>query len=294
MPDIKEEWRDIEGYEGLYQVSNLGRVRSLRNTRGRLLEPPKIKALTKDHSGYCTVSFSVNCKRKTYKVHRLVATAFISNPENKPQVNHINGIKTDNCVSNLEWCTAHENMSHAFAIGLNKSLKGENSPKAQLTNAQVEEIRKIYKKRDKKFGCKALSEKYGVSQSIINYSVLNKTYVSEEYKANTSKRVTQKEVEEIRKIYNNKDKKNGITALAKKFNVSPCVVRDIVKNKTYKNAEYKSLPMTKLNKKEIDEIRKAYVPRSNEFNMYSLAKKYNVSATRIWCIIHSEDQKQEN
>ncbi len=293
MPELKEEWRDIEGYEGLYQVSNLGRVRSLRNTCGRLLDEPKIKKATKDHGGYLTVTFSVEYKRKTYKVHRLVATAFIPNPENKPQVNHINGVKTDNCVKNLEWCTARENMIHAFSVGLNKGSPGEKHHMAKLNNEQVAEIRRIYKKRDKEFGAKALSEIYGVPPWTISAVVSNRTYISEDYKFDATKRVTDKEVLEIRRIYNNKDKRFGIMALAKKYKVSPCVIRDIVKNKTYKDPEYKSLPMTKLSQKEVDEIRKLYVPKSKQFNMYSLAQKYNVSVTRIFCIIHNQEYKNK-
>ena len=103
-----EEWRPIEGYEGLYEVSNTGQVRSLdrfyyRLHKGKVLSP------TKDRYGYLTVTLNCNGKSKTIKIHRLVAQAFLLNPDNLPQVNHKDEVKTNNNVDNLEWCTAKYN-----------------------------------------------------------------------------------------------------------------------------------------------------------------------------------------
>lgn len=105
---MKEIWKPIEGYEGLYEVSNLGRVRSLprATTKGKVLKP----RLTK--FGYARVNLWRNGKSRLFLVHRLVAAAFISNPENKPQVNHIDENKANNCADNLEWCTNLENHNH--------------------------------------------------------------------------------------------------------------------------------------------------------------------------------------
>jgi len=122
LDDIKSEiWKDIEGFNGLYQVSNLARVKSLKCGKTKILKQ-------NNSNGYLIVSFNKNGEREYPRVHRLVAKAFILNPENKSQVNHKNGIKTDNKLENLEWCTAQENMRHAFDTGLKVGKKGENSP----------------------------------------------------------------------------------------------------------------------------------------------------------------------
>lgn len=121
---MKEIWKDIKGYERLYQVSNLGRIKSLERkvisyNRGRTYErtyPEKILKQAKDKDGYVQVNLSKNGKGRTRKVHRLVAQAFISNFEEKPEVNHINGIRDDDRVDNLEWCTSSENNIHAYKV----------------------------------------------------------------------------------------------------------------------------------------------------------------------------------
>lgn len=123
-----EVWMDIPHYEGLYQVSNQGRVKALprertNHTGGKWIQPEKMMAITIDQDGYHRVSLtSTNGIRKTERVHRLVALAFIDNPEGKSEVNHINCIRGDNRIENLEWVTREENNAYVSQCG-NKSNK---------------------------------------------------------------------------------------------------------------------------------------------------------------------------
>lgn len=106
---MKEEYKDIEGYIGLYQVSNMGRVKSLGNDKAskeQILKPAK------DKGGYLCVKLYKQGKIKFYFIHRLVAEAFIPNPNNLPQINHIDEDKTNNTISNLEWCTSKYNINY--------------------------------------------------------------------------------------------------------------------------------------------------------------------------------------
>ena len=102
-------WRDIKGYEGKYQVSNIGEVRSLNYRGGGYIK--KLRQWT-NKDGYKYVRLYKNGKHNIYKVHRLVAQTFIPNPNNLPQVNHINEVKTDNRASNLEWCDCKYNINY--------------------------------------------------------------------------------------------------------------------------------------------------------------------------------------
>ena len=120
-----EEWRDIEGYEGIYQVSSKGRIKSKQrevkngeNTIKIKKESIRCVQVNKRRNGYCEISLHKDGKEKRYKVHRLVAQAFIPNELNKSEVNHKDGNKENNCVENLEWVTSKENSKHAWDTGL--------------------------------------------------------------------------------------------------------------------------------------------------------------------------------
>ena len=113
-----EIWKDCVGYEGKYQVSNLGNVRSISNNKGTYQERLLSQRQTPT-SNYLYVNFTVKDVTTHHSVHRLVAKAFIANPSNKATVNHIDGNKLNNNVCNLEWNTYSENLKHAYANGLN-------------------------------------------------------------------------------------------------------------------------------------------------------------------------------
>ena len=160
-----EIFKSIVSFEGLYEISNLGNVKSLGNNK---LRKEKILKQGVSNCGYKTVCLSKNNKYKTYTVHRLVAKTFLTDTNNKLQVNHVNGIKTDNRVENLEWCTASENTKHAYNNGLIKVSKSENHINAKLTGSQVLEIRAIggnLKQRE-------IAEIYGITQVNVS-NILN-------------------------------------------------------------------------------------------------------------------------
>lgn len=137
---MKEIWRDIVGYEGLYQVSNLGRVRSM-DRYDNLKHFRKGKILIQHiYTGYLYVSLCKNGKIKMYRVHRLVAMAFIPNPNNLPQVNHKDENKQSNIVENLEWCDARYNMNYGTAIerrsNSNKGKKRSEETRKKIGDAE--------------------------------------------------------------------------------------------------------------------------------------------------------------
>ena len=113
-----EIWKDMIGFEGRYQVSNLGRVRSILSNHGRYQEKIKVQRPRSESCPYRYVQLSVKDQPHHEAVHRAVAKAFIPNPDNKPMVNHIDGNKLNNNACNLEWVTCSENHQHAFYTGL--------------------------------------------------------------------------------------------------------------------------------------------------------------------------------
>lgn len=177
MKKDKELWKDIEGYKGLYQVSNLGRIKRLEHenkfgNRKRMLKE-KIMKLNENKHGYRGVNFSINGKVKAQSVHRLVATYFIPNVENLPEVNHKNGDKSNNKYFNLEWCSRKENMRHAHDNNL-INHKGTNSILSKLEAEEVIEIRTVYNAEAITY--QQLAEKFGVGTSTIGRVIREEVY----------------------------------------------------------------------------------------------------------------------
>lgn len=124
---MEEIFKDIEGYEGKYQISNLGNVKAFYKYENKKYKPhSKILKQKIKKNGYVEIGLSKDNKTKYFTIHRLVAKTFIPNQENKPEVNHIDGNKQNNCVTNLEWVTSRENQKHAFKLGLQKPNGKEN------------------------------------------------------------------------------------------------------------------------------------------------------------------------
>jgi hypothetical protein len=173
-----ENWKDINGYEGLYQVSDMGRVKSqpkqwiggkgaIRNHDGKILQ-------SSFNGGYLQVVLQNNGIKKTIKIHRLVAEAFLPNLENKLEVNHIDTNKSNNKLDNLEWNTRNENMKHASINKCFGERRGEANNSNKVNVNQVIDIRFKYKTLN--MSQKDIAKEYGVSSMAIFRIVNNKTW----------------------------------------------------------------------------------------------------------------------
>lgn len=164
-----EEWRDIVGYEGEYQVSNLGRVKSFCSNKVKILKP----AFSGD---YLFLYLYKKRQIKKCSIHILVAETFIPNLEDKPQVNHRDGDKQNNCVWNLEWVTPSENIRHAYKLGLAKARSDCDHPNSVLLPEQIREIRRDCIPRNPKLGFRAFAKKFNVSVGAIRNAYHRITY----------------------------------------------------------------------------------------------------------------------
>lgn len=173
-----ETWRSINDYEGKYQVSNFGNVRSLdryiEGKDGKTKKfPGKILSLVKQNAGYVTVGLSKDSVVTSFLVHRLVAAAFIDNPENLPEVNHKDGVKHNNNLSNLEWMSRVRNIRHAMGMGLIQGL-GEQNPSAKLSEVDVIEIKKLLRLNLSK---KEIAKVFGVKSATISDIDMKRSWV---------------------------------------------------------------------------------------------------------------------
>jgi len=140
-----EEWKPIKHFEGLYDISNKGRIKSLKR-KNRLTEIIRRNPISK--FGYEVIVLCKKGKEFQFRVNRLVGLAFIENLDNKKEINHIDGNKLNNNVDNLEWCSKLENEQHCWKTGL-KDFKGENHFRAKFTNKDIELIRSSKKTNNK-------------------------------------------------------------------------------------------------------------------------------------------------
>lgn len=176
---MDEVWKFVPNTNRRYKISNLGNLKTLnwKNTKKE-----KNMLLSKDNKGYLRTGIIINNKLKTVKIHRLVAQVFISNTYNKPQVNHIDFDKTNNCVNNLEWVTPKENYLHSYNCNrmklpnpLNKNIKrGELNGFSILTEKDVIQIRNKFKPRI--YTRKMLAKEYGVKESTIKDVISRKSW----------------------------------------------------------------------------------------------------------------------
>jgi hypothetical protein len=168
---MKEIWKRIPNFNK-YEASNLGRIKTF-NWKGSKQE--RVMKPAKDGSGYLrTVLIDNEGKNKTVKVHRIIASTFIDNDLNKPEVNHINAVKDDNRVVNLEWSTRQENLKHAKENNLQKVLKGSEIGNSKLKEHEVLSIRREYKPRV--VTKRMLAEKYNVDWTTIKDIIQKRTW----------------------------------------------------------------------------------------------------------------------
>lgn len=179
---MEEKWKDIEGYEDIYEVSSKGRVKTKEgkttysDLHGKRTWKARVLKQKTDKDGYKRVTLWKNKRGKDFLVHRLVATAFLSNPESKPTVNHIDGNPSNNYLNNIEWATYRENLLHAFKNGLNKS-----PDPIILQNVNTNELQY--------FGSKAeASEFLGRSKGYVSARVNAGEFVIDEYQIFVTKR----------------------------------------------------------------------------------------------------------
>lgn len=176
---MKEEWRPIKGFEGIYEVSNLGRVRSVdrvveferkNGTVIRWTKKGKIRTPCLDgKKNYLHVILTDGKRKRQANVHRLVAEAFIANPDNLPEVNHIDENKTNNAADNLEWC------DHVYNNNYGKKrfiTRGERNPQCKMAEATIQAIRREYDPSNVGTRICDLSRKYGISQTHV-YNIVN-------------------------------------------------------------------------------------------------------------------------
>lgn len=255
----QETWKDILNYEGLYQISSLGNVKSLiKSTTKKIKTPGGYRQLERilkpalNNGGYFIVTLSKNNHHKTCPIHKLVATAFIPNTNNKPQINHIDCNKLNNSVKNLEWVTAQENSEHAILNGLTtfEHLRGENHKNSKLTKKKINQIREDYYINNCTLS--EIAKNFGICPQTAHEIVTFKMWghVTQNYdlylsmkderssfhkrgENNFMSKLELKEIKKIRKLHSTK--RHSLKELGIMFNTSPTNISSIVNNKTWRH-----------------------------------------------------------
>lgn len=161
---MEEIWKDIKGYDGLYQISNFGMVKSVRYNTNKILS-----VIHNTITGYNSVGLCYKNRRETMYIHRAIALAFIENPTNKPHINHKNGVRDDNDINNLEWVTSSENHKHKYDV------LGYKQHRRKHTEEEVLKIRGMY--RNSKISQIKLVEIFNSNKATINKILKNKAYI---------------------------------------------------------------------------------------------------------------------
>lgn len=183
MKQTNEIWKDIYGHVGSYQISNLGRVKSLprsiiRSNGMKQTFKGKLLSLNTNEFGYKTIMLYNMNKYSCYKIHRLVAGAFLLNPENKSDVNHLDGVKSNNNINNLEWATRSENHYHAFNAGLRVGQKGSEN----VNSVKVQKLSMDNKFIDEFDSIQDAADSVGVDRSCISRCCSGKASSSKGFK----------------------------------------------------------------------------------------------------------------
>jgi len=173
----EEIWREIPKYDGFYEVSTLGNVRSMTRRinvgRGVRLVISKVLKQADTKDGYkCIVLKTKSHEMFNIRVHRLVCLAFLDNPELKPNINHKNGVKSDNRLDNLEWCTQSENVRHSYEMGFQKIKSGFTHDQAKLNPKEVDSIRRLLGVMPQH----KIADMYMVSQQLVSRIKCNLAY----------------------------------------------------------------------------------------------------------------------
>lgn len=165
-----EIWKDIPEFDGRYQISNFGRIKSIKHLRSTSAIKEMILVTQINRLGYERVRLFKNIRNISFSIHRLVAAAFISNPLKLREVNHKDSNKSNNNVANLEWATRSTNVKHAYDSGVKSKPQGLRNGRARLTEEQVLHIRKG------EYSPTEYIKMYGVCRSTVNYIIAGKLW----------------------------------------------------------------------------------------------------------------------